>query len=90
MDTVMIVKIDAHAVATVLSVVNYGHKMWLCPGFDIDTLPLLLSTDKAIDATGRGWFGGVYGLESQIKVIGFKGALLFAQTNEVFTVYSVT
>jgi hypothetical protein len=90
MDTVVIVKIDAHAVATVLSVVNYDHKLWLCPGFDTESLPLLLSTDKAIDATGREWYGGVYGLEPQTKVIGFKGALMFAQTNEVFTVYSVT
>lgn len=53
--------------------------MWLCPDFNPDVLPLLLTGDRVIDFSGKGWHGRVYGLENGSEIIGFKDTLVFVK-----------
>ena len=60
---VQLVKIDQNAVATQVQVVTVNSpRLWLCPGFDIDKMPMLVdSQELLVDVSGKGWYGRIYG-----------------------------
>lgn len=60
---VQLVKIDQNAIATQVQVISVNSpRLWLCPGFDIDKMPLLVDSQEVLlDVSGKGWYGRIYG-----------------------------